>query len=82
MNRRLQQITDGLRGRLWLPPEHATHYAQLSAAARTTALALLETEREGAPFDHPEGARYIQISDTLAKAMGETLMRNLNARSG
>lgn len=77
MSRRLRQITDGIRGRLWMPPEHITKYGRLSAATRTIANALLEAERQGEPFDHPEGARYIQISDTLAKATGETLMRNL-----
>ena len=34
---------------------------------------LKDAERMGSEEDKPEGSRYIQISDTLAKIMEETL---------
>ncbi len=34
---------------------------------------LYQAERLGAPEDEPEGARYIQISDTLARKIAKNL---------
>ncbi|MGH0031728.1 MAG: hypothetical protein ACQGVC_18215 [Myxococcota bacterium] len=37
------------------------------------AAALDAADRQGADRDEPEGARFIQISDTLARQIAETL---------
>jgi len=45
----------------------------ISAAAIQVANALDNAPRMGAEKDEPEGSRYIQISDTLAKQLSATL---------
>ena len=37
----------------------------------------IKADRISSPLDDPEGIIYIQISDTLAKKMAETLKREL-----
>lgn len=41
--------------------------------------ALRKTERFGAETDEPEGARYIQLSDTLAKEIDRELVLTADA---
>lgn len=52
---------------------------RVSGAAEVVAQVLLEADRLGADEDRPEGARYIQISDTLANQLAKRLLEAANA---
>lgn len=56
---------------------HTPHTLSASDRAylEVLAIGLAEAPREGEATDSPEGARYIRISDTLARDIAATLLR-------